>query len=71
MATGLLKRTLKTVFGSRNARIVKRASKTVVEINALETELQRLSDEDLAAKTTHFRGDPKIALTMTSEDAVI
>ncbi|MBT6273234.1 MAG: preprotein translocase subunit SecA, partial [Chromatiales bacterium] len=56
MATGLLKRTLKTVFGSRNARIVKRASKTVVEINALETELQRLSDEDLAAKTTHFRG---------------
>ncbi|MGC7880094.1 hypothetical protein ACP3TI_12715, partial [Desulforudis sp. 1190] len=38
-----------------NAREVKRLSRDVAEINALEPEMQALSDEELAAKTVEFR----------------
>ncbi|MDI6907418.1 MAG: preprotein translocase subunit SecA [Thermoanaerobacterales bacterium] len=38
-----------------NAREVKRLSRVVEEINALEDEMRALSDEDLAAKTAYFR----------------
>ncbi|GAB0147468.1 preprotein translocase subunit SecA [Marichromatium sp. PS1] len=46
---------LKKVFGSRNDRLVKSLLKSVAKINALEPELERLSDEALAAKTPEFR----------------
>jgi preprotein translocase subunit SecA len=46
---------LRKVFGSRNERILKRLSKTVNQINALEAELQALSNEQLTAKTDEFR----------------
>jgi len=46
---------LRKVFGSRNDRILKRISKTVSKINALEPELKKLSDEQLRAKTDEFR----------------
>ena len=46
---------LSKVFGSRNDRILKRLSKLVNRINALEPEVQSLSDEQLAAKTDEFR----------------
>lgn len=46
---------LRKVFGSRNERLVKRMSKTVVEINRLEPAFQALSDEELQAKTVAFR----------------
>ncbi len=46
---------LRKVFGSRNDRILKRLSKTVNKINALEPEVQPLSDEQLRAKTDEFR----------------
>ena len=46
---------LRKVFGSRNERTLKRLSKTVNKINALEAELQTLSDDQLKAKTDAFR----------------
>ena len=52
MITGLLKK----IFGSRNERLVKQYSQTVVRINALEAVTSGLSDEALQAKTGEFRG---------------
>jgi len=46
---------LHKIFGSRNDRQVKRMSKTVKAINALEAELQALSDGALKGKTADFR----------------
>lgn len=43
------------IFGSRNDRTIKNLRKTVALINALETQLEALSDEDLRAKTAEFR----------------
>ena len=42
---------LKALFGSRNDRLLKQYRKTVELINALEPAMQKLSDEELAAKT--------------------
>lgn len=46
---------IKKVFGSRNQRLLKRYGRKVKHINALETSMQGLSDEALAAKTPEFR----------------
>ena len=43
------------IFGSRNERIIKRHRKTVDAINRLEPDFEKLSDEQLAAKTVEFR----------------
>jgi len=43
------------IFGSSNDRRVKRYRPRVDEINALEPELEALSDEELAARTVDFR----------------
>jgi preprotein translocase subunit SecA len=43
------------LFGSRNDRQLKRMSKVVSRINALEPEFKALSDEALRAKTGEFR----------------
>ncbi|PVV05769.1 MAG: preprotein translocase subunit SecA [gamma proteobacterium symbiont of Ctena orbiculata] len=45
----------KKIFGSRNERLVKRMSKTVSQINTLEADIEKLSDEALKAKTSEFR----------------
>ena len=45
----------KKLFGSRNERLVKTLMKSVARINALEPEIARLSDQDLALKTAEFR----------------
>ncbi|QYZ67919.1 MAG: preprotein translocase subunit SecA [Gammaproteobacteria bacterium (ex Lamellibrachia satsuma)] len=45
----------KKVFGSRNDRLVKRMSKDVTKISALEADMEALSDEALSAKTPEFR----------------
>ena len=45
----------KKIFGSRNERLVKRMTKTVSQINALEADIEKLSDEALREKTTDFR----------------
>lgn len=46
---------VKKVFGSRNDRLVKSHRKTVAKINAIESEYEALTDEQLAEKTQEFR----------------
>ena len=46
---------LTKIFGSRNQRLLKQYQKTVREINALEPQLETLSDEALQAKTAEFK----------------
>ena len=46
---------LTKIFGSKNERELKRLQPLVEQINRLEPEIERLSDQDLAAKTGEFR----------------
>ena len=46
---------LKALFGSRNDRILKEYRRRVTQINAFESQLEPLSDEQLRAKTSEFR----------------
>ncbi len=46
---------LKKVFGSKNDRELKRMSRLVASINALEAEISALSDDALRAKTAEFK----------------
>ncbi|MGG4144876.1 preprotein translocase subunit SecA [Paenibacillus algorifonticola] len=46
---------VKKIFGDANEREVKRLTRKVEEINALEPTISALSDEELAAKTVQFR----------------
>src|SRR5882672_7459061 len=43
------------LFGSRNERLLKQYRRSVVEINALEPELAKLSDAQLQEKTTELK----------------
>ncbi|MET1218755.1 MAG: preprotein translocase subunit SecA [Glaciecola sp.] len=43
------------IFGSRNDRILKKINKSVKQINALEPEMEALSDAELKAKTAFFK----------------
>ena len=51
MVTGLLKK----IFGSRNERLIKKYRHTVRAVNALEPQIEKLSDADLRAKTDEFK----------------
>ncbi|MDO6746903.1 preprotein translocase subunit SecA [Gilvimarinus sp. 1_MG-2023] len=51
----MLGKITKFILGSKNDRVLKRMRKTVVRINALEEQLQALSDEELKAKTAEFK----------------
>ncbi|HEX7605461.1 MAG TPA: DEAD/DEAH box helicase, partial [Usitatibacter sp.] len=51
----MLTTALKAIFGSRNDRLLKQYRKTVETINALEPEVEKLSDEQLAAKTPELK----------------
>jgi len=51
MSTGFLQK----IFGSRNQRLVKQYQRTVVSINALEPQIEKLTDDQLRAKTDEFR----------------
>lgn len=46
---------MKKMFGSRNERTLRRMEKTVATINAFESEMQALGNEELAAKTAQFK----------------
>ncbi|HMV87801.1 MAG TPA: preprotein translocase subunit SecA [Blastocatellia bacterium] len=46
---------LTKIFGSANERLLKKLFPVVVQINQLEPEIKRLSDEQLRAKTEEFR----------------
>ncbi|MCC7122759.1 MAG: preprotein translocase subunit SecA [Gammaproteobacteria bacterium] len=50
-----MRRMLRSVFGSRNERLLKRMRKTVEAINAQEAGLEALDDDALRAKTAEFR----------------
>ncbi|MEE4297297.1 MAG: preprotein translocase subunit SecA [Wenzhouxiangella sp.] len=52
------------IVGSRNDRLIKQMQKSVEAINALETDFQALSDEELKAKTTEFRQRHKDGQTL-------
>jgi len=47
---------MKSVFGSSNDRYVKKLGKLVDEVNALEPQMQSLTDNELKAQTDKFRG---------------
>ncbi|MDP1635473.1 MAG: preprotein translocase subunit SecA, partial [Gallionellaceae bacterium] len=51
----MISKLLKSVFGSRNDRLLKQYRQTVVRINALEAEVTALSDEALRGKTAEFK----------------
>ena len=51
----MLSKTLKTVFGTRNTRELKRMGKVVKQINTLTDDIKALDDAQLAAKTNEFK----------------
>jgi len=51
----MLNSLLTSIFGSRNERLLKQLSAIVKKINALEPQMQALSDEALKAKTAEFK----------------
>jgi preprotein translocase subunit SecA len=51
MATNFLTK----IFGSRNDRLLKTYRKTVVRINGLEAQFEKLSDDELKAQTDAFK----------------
>ena len=59
----------KKIFGSRNDRLLKQYRKSVAKINALESEMQALSDESLQAKTAEFK--QRLADGQTLDDILI
>jgi preprotein translocase subunit SecA len=52
----MVSKILRKMFGSRNERLVKRMSKVVESINAMEPGIQALTDDELKGKTDEFRG---------------
>ncbi|QDT00183.1 preprotein translocase subunit SecA [Adhaeretor mobilis] len=52
---GGFERGITGLFGSANARYLKKLNSKISAINALESKYQQLSDEDLAAQTVEFR----------------
>ena len=65
MATNFLTK----IFGSRNDRLLKQYRKTVARINALEPELEKLSGEQLRAKTQEFKD--RLAQGQTLDDLLV
>ena len=51
----MIESTLAKVFGTKHDREIKRLQPIVAAINALEPQLQKLSDQELAAKTVEFK----------------
>jgi len=60
---------LAKVFGTKHERDVKRMQPTVAEINALEPQIQALSEEALRAKTDEFRA--RLADGETLDDLLV
>ena len=55
----MIGKTLAKVFGTSNEREIKRMRPAVDEINVLEPQMQKLTDEQLRAKTAEFRARVK------------
>ena len=56
------------VFGTRNEREIKRLQPRVEAINALESEMAKLSDDQLRAKTAEFRARIQERLSTIAEE---
>lgn len=54
----MLVKLLTKVFGSRNDRTLRRMRKVVEQINRMEPDMEKLSDDELKAKTNEFRARP-------------
>ena len=59
---------LTKIFGSRNQRLLKKLQQTVRDINALEAALEKLSDDQLKAKTPELKA--KLAAGATTNDVL-
>ena len=55
---------IRKTFGSTNKKIIKSFRKIAQQINALEPEMQNLSDEELAGKTEEFKRELKDGKTL-------
>ncbi len=51
----MISKLLKSVFGSRNDRLLKQYRQTVARVNRLEAQIAALSDDELRAKTAVFK----------------
>lgn len=51
----MLNSLLTRVFGSRNDRLLRQLQRSVLKINALEPQMEKLSDAELQAKTAEFQ----------------
>ena len=51
----MISKTLKTIFGTRNDRELKRMGKVVKQVNAFADDIKALDDAQLAAKTAQFK----------------
>src|SRR5260370_38898766 len=60
---------LAKIFGTQNERDVKALRPRIVAINALEPEIEQLSDIDLAAKTIEFK--ERLAQGATLDDLLV
>ncbi len=68
----MIQSTLAKVFGTSNDRILKRIRPVVAQINALEPEMEALSDEQLRAKTEEFRARIEARRQgLTDADAIV
>jgi preprotein translocase subunit SecA len=64
----LINTLLGKVFGTKNEREVKRVQPRVEAINALEPEMQKLSDDELRAKTEEFRARIRERLSSIADE---
>ena len=51
----MIKKTLDKLFGTKSQKDLKKIKPLVEQINALEPSIEKLSDDDLKAKTQHFK----------------
>ncbi|BCA95600.1 protein translocase subunit SecA [Legionella antarctica] len=51
----MLNTLIKKMFGSRNERTLRRMEKAIMAVNAFESQMQALTDTELAGKTEHFK----------------
>jgi len=64
----LINTLLGKIFGTKNEREVKRLQPRVTAINLLEPQMQKLSDDELRAKTAEFRARVQERLSSIADD---
>jgi preprotein translocase subunit SecA len=64
----LINKAIAKVFGTKNEREIKRLMPRVAAISALEPEMQKLSDEQLRAKTDEFRARIQERMSRVPDD---